>query len=91
MSAEYWPVKRPTFIGAVVTTPPAESTSGSRNSFHDQTKTSTASVSVAGFAAGRSTRRRMRNSEVPSIRAASSSERGTARKNARIQNTPKGK
>ena len=51
-------------------------------------KTSTDIVSTAGIACGSSTRQSTPKLEAPSIRAASISERGVERKNARIQNVP---
>jgi hypothetical protein len=45
-------------------------------------------VLIAGRAVGSRTRHRVVQLEAPSIRAASSSDRGEDRKNARIQNVP---
>ena len=51
-------------------------------------KTSTIIVSTAGRPTGSTTRHSVLQLEEPSSRAASTSERGTERKNARIQNVP---
>ena len=51
-------------------------------------KISTIIVTTAGRAGGSSTRHSVLHADEPSIRAASTSERGTERKNARIQNVP---
>ena len=63
-------------------------TSGSRNSFHVHMNTSTIIVSTAGRPSGRTTRHSVDQLDAPSSRAASTSDRGTDRKNARIQNVP---
>ena len=63
-------------------------TSASRNSFHVHMKTSTIIVRIAGRPNGTSTRHSVVQLEAPSMRAASTSERGVERKNARIQNVP---
>ena len=63
-------------------------TSASRNSFQVHMKTSTIIVSTAGRPSGSTTRHSVLQLEEPSSRAASTSERGTERKNARIQNVP---
>ena len=52
-------------------------------------KTSTDIVSTAGNACGSSTRQSTPKLVAPSMRAASISERGVERKNARIQKVPK--
>ena len=51
-------------------------------------KISTTIVSTAGRPSGSTTRHSVCQLEAPSSRAASTSERGTERKNARIQNVP---
>ena len=51
-------------------------------------KTSTIIVRIAGRPNGTSTRQSVVQLDAPSIRAASSSDRGADRKNARIQNVP---
>ena len=63
-------------------------TSASRNSFQVHMNSSTVIVSTAGRASGSRTRQSVNQLDAPSIRAASTSERGTVRKNARIQNVP---
>ena len=75
--------------GAVRMFWPESITSESRKSFHVHMKTSTTIVRIAGRPYGTSTRSRTPRLEAPSIRAASMSERGAERKNARIQNVPK--
>ena len=52
-------------------------------------KTSTIIVRIAGRPNGTSTRHSVVQLDAPSMRAASISERGVDRKNARIQNVPK--
>ena len=49
---------------------------------------STVMVSTAGRASGSSTRQSVNHDDAPSSRAASTSDRGTPRKYARIQNVP---
>ena len=64
-------------------------TSARKNSFQVHMKISTTIVRTAGTRrAGTTTRHSVCQREAPSIRAASTSERGTERKNARIQNVP---
>src|SRR5690242_11541522 len=65
-------------------------TSGSRNSFHVHMKVITTIVSTAGHPNGSSTRQSVWNVDAPSMRDASIRERGTERKNARIQKMPNG-
>ena len=60
-------------------------TSASRNSFQVHMKSSTVIVSTAGRASGISTRQSVNHGDAPSIRAASTSDRGTDLKYVRIQ------
>ena len=63
-------------------------TSASRNSFQVHMKISATIVSTAGRPSGSTTRHSVVQLDEPSSRAASTSERGTERKKARIQNVP---
>ena len=83
-----WPWKNASPSGAVRRFSLDTITSASRNSFHVHMNTSTIIVRIAGRPNGTSTRQSVVQLEAPSIRAASSSERGVARKKARIQKVP---
>ena len=62
---------------------------GQIRSFHDPTRVKTASVISDGRASGSTMRQKICNREAPSKSPASSSSRGTERKNCLIRKTPK--
>jgi hypothetical protein len=87
-SDECWPWKNASPSGAVRRFSLETMTRARRNSFQVHMKTSTIIVRIAGLPNGTSTRQSVVQLDAPSIRAASISEAGAARKKARIQNVP---
>src|SRR6185312_13598778 len=82
------PWKNASPSGAVRRSSSETMTRASRNSFQVHMNTSTTIVSTAGRASGMITRHNVLQLDDPSSRAASTNERGTERKKARIQNVP---
>ena len=89
--AAFWPTEyRARATGSVYMSSVVATTSGHRKLFQLPRNVRIVSVATAGPHSGMITRRKMRHSLAPSMRAASISSSGRLSMNCRIRNTPSG-
>ena len=80
-SVTYWPTKPAIATGMVCWALPLRYSSGVKKSFQTETALSTRAVTVIGLSIGNTTYRKASSGVQPSMSAASSKSRGSARRN----------